>query len=211
MKEYLTILKEDQDEYIEKKSRFICTVKPVLTEIEAQDFIRSINEKCKDATHNCYAYIVTENVEIQRANDDGEPQGTAGLPILEVIKKEGLTNICVVVTRYFGGILLGAGGLVRAYSQAARKGIHKAGICRMAPYSRLKAIVNYTLYGKIQNSMSAMGNNIINVEYSDVVTMYIRVKSVNLNNTMNVITEISCGEAVLDVIENYYDADESYK
>ena len=117
MYSYKTIKIENSDEFVEKKSRFIGYAKPVVTEDEAIEFIKKIRAKHPDATHNVYAYKVREN-NIQRYSDDGEPAGTAGIPTLDVIQKEGITDICVVVTRYFGGILLGTGGLVKAYSQS---------------------------------------------------------------------------------------------
>lgn len=205
MKVYKTVLNEASAEMIEKKSRFICYVSPVNDEPEALEFVKKISDMNRDATHNVFAYVIAGNVEIQRASDDGEPQGTAGIPVLEVIKKENLVNVCAVVTRYFGGILLGAGGLIRAYSQSAREGLKAAQICTMGPYTKLKVKVNYTSLGKIQNSMNHMGNNIINTEYSDSVTIFIRVKLSKVESTIKAITEMTYGSAEIDQLDKYYD------
>lgn len=205
MKEYNTVIKEVSTELIERKSRFISSVKPVNSESDAQGFIKEISEKYKDANHNVFAYVIGGDVEIQRASDDGEPQGTAGIPVLDVIKKEGLINVCIVVTRYFGGILLGAGGLIRAYSNSARMGLHEAGMCRMGLYSRMSAAINYTHLGKVQNSMAAMGNNIIKIEYTESVKLYIVVKHENIQKTVDSIREITYGEAVVEEEEVFYD------
>ena len=123
--DYKTVKKGAYDEFVEKKSRFIGYVKPVTTEDEAIEFVNAVRKKHSDATHNCYAYIVREN-NIMRYSDDGEPAGTAGMPILDVLRKEDLTDVCVVVTRYFGGTLLGTGGLVRAYTKGAQVGLDAA-------------------------------------------------------------------------------------
>ena len=123
---YITVKKAADDRFEEKKSVFIGYVKRVTTEEEAKEFVAEINNKHKDARHNCYAYVIGQNMGIQRYSDNGEPQGTAGIPILEVIKKQGITDCAVVVTRYFGGILLGTGGLVRAYSNSLLKAIEQS-------------------------------------------------------------------------------------
>ena len=129
MKDYITLNQRAQDEFVERKSRFIGTATPVSTQEEAIAFIDEMRSKYWDATHNVYAYILRDGTK--RYSDDGEPQGTAGVPVLDVLQKEGLTDLCVVVTRYFGGILLGAGGLVRAYSHGAKIAVDAAGIgCR---------------------------------------------------------------------------------
>ena len=145
MNEYKTVEIENCDEFVEKKSRFIGYVKPVRTQQEAVDFISSIKSKHWDATHNVYAYVLREN-NIQRYSDDGEPSGTAGVPVLDVLKKEGLTDVCCVVTRYFGGILLGGGGLVRAYSHSAKIAVDAAGVAEMCSWSECKIQSDYTLF-----------------------------------------------------------------
>lgn len=205
MNEFKSIFKEATTELIERKSRFISNVKPVNTESEALDFIKKVNTIHKDANHNVYAYVINNNVGIERASDDGEPQGTAGIPVLEVIKREHLTNICVVVTRYFGGILLGAGGLIRAYSASAKNGIVEAQICTMALYSRISVKISYPYLGKIQNILNSSENTIINTQYTDYVKLYIKVKADNLDNVINTLKEYTNGESEIECLNNFYD------
>ena len=143
--EYRTILNEASDEFIERKSRFIGYIKPVTTQEDAVSFINEIKSKHWDATHNVYAYILRDG-QIRRYSDDGEPQGTAGIPVLDVLQKEGLTDCVVVVTRYFGGILLGGGGLVRAYSHAAKLAVDAAGVIKMSMCVRAECECDYGYY-----------------------------------------------------------------
>ena len=150
-KKYITVKKRAEDSFEEKKSEFIGYVKRVTTEEEAKEFVAEIKSMHKQARHNCYAYIVGENMGIQRYSDDGEPQGTAGIPILEVIKKQGITDCAIVVTRYFGGILLGAGGLTRAYIKGASIAIDAAGVVEKVHGARVSIEIEYDLYGKIMN------------------------------------------------------------
>lgn len=210
MNEYLTVLNETSYEMIERKSKFIAAVKPVNNECEAIEFIKKISDENKNATHNVYAYIIKDGVEINKASDDGEPQGTAGVPILEVIKKEGLINVCVVVTRYFGGILLGAGGLIRAYSSAAREGIHKAKICNMVIYKKIAVSLDYSLYGKVQNSMQEAGITILDVEYSDVVKLLLKVKYDNVEYITKILNDITNGSANIEYLNDYFDVCEVF-
>lgn len=143
---YRTIHKYGQEEIIINKSRFIGYAKPIESEQEALDFIECIKSKHRDATHNVYAYVYGENSNIQRFSDDGEPSGTAGIPTLEVIKKEDLRNVVVVVTRYFGGIKLGTGGLIRAYTKGAKIGLESGIIIEKVLHHKLKIRIEYTLY-----------------------------------------------------------------
>lgn len=170
MKTYKTVLKEGYFLLEEKKSRFISRAKPVFTEQEAIDYIQSIKSACWDATHNCYAYSIKTDSVYQRYSDDGEPQGTAGLPMLEVIKKKKLFNVVVVVTRYFGGTMLGAGGLVRAYSKACVGGIEDAREILVKSCHKLKIPIEYHLSGKLQNMLINKGYMISETEYSHQVT-----------------------------------------
>ena len=150
--DYLTLKKEAEAEFTEKRSRFIVYCKPVATEQEAIDFINQIRQKHRDARHNVYAYIVNDNGNLsQRYSDDGEPQGTGGMPVLDVLAKKGITNACIVVTRYFGGILLGAPGLVRAYGKAASKAIEEAGILEVIKCHEIVVTMPYNLYDKVNN------------------------------------------------------------
>ena len=145
---YFTISKAVSNSFIEKKSEFIGYISPVKTNDEAVEFISRIKSMHRKAKHNAYAYIL-KNGNISRYSDDGEPQGTAGIPVLDVIQKRGLTDVCVVVTRYFGGILLGGGGLVRAYSHAASIACDAAKIMDMRLCHKLIIETDYNMYGKI--------------------------------------------------------------
>ena len=151
---YKTIAQEAQAELVEKRSRFIATAAPVQTEQEALDLLARLRQKYWDARHNVYAYILQEN-NVARYSDDGEPSGTAGPPVLDMLKKEGLSNLIVVVTRYFGGILLGTGGLVHAYSKSSKMGVEAAGIVRMVLCRELFINCDYTWLGKIQNHLAS--------------------------------------------------------
>ncbi|MBO5364662.1 MAG: YigZ family protein [Clostridia bacterium] len=154
MKEqYTTIAKEAKAEIIEKRSRFIATARPVATEEEALTFLNQLRQEYWDATHNVYAYIIEEN-QLARYSDDGEPGGTAGMPVLDILRKEGLSNLIVVVTRYFGGTLLGTGGLVHAYSKSAKAGLEAAGLLDMILCRELSLTCEYTLWGTLQNYLS---------------------------------------------------------
>jgi len=146
-----TIVRDFQQEIVIEKSRFICTLKKVATEEEAQDFIKETKKKYWDATHNCSAYIVGESGAAQRSNDDGEPSGTAGLPMLEVLRKNNLHNVAAVVTRYFGGIKLGAGGLVRAYTNSVAAAIEEAGIAEKVLFGYFYFIQDINSAGKVLN------------------------------------------------------------
>ncbi len=191
---YLTVKEENCGEYIEKKSRFIGYAKPVETEAEAVAFIREIRARHHDATHHCYAYQIGEQDQLQRSSDDGEPAGTAGRPILEVIKKSGLKNTCVVVTRYFGGILLGAGGLVRAYSHAAQMGITIAGIVEKIPAATFSLTLDYTLWGKVENYLAAHKLVRQNVQYLEKVTVQVLTPRAEAEQVQRDITELGSGQ-----------------
>lgn len=170
---YLTVKTTAEDRFEEKKSLFIGYIKRVTTEEEAKEFVASIKSKHKDATHNCWAYAVGEKLNIQRYSDDGEPQGTAGIPILEVIKKNGITDCAIVVTRYFGGILLGAGGLTRAYTKGAAIAIKASGIVEKVRGLRIGLSMNYDLLGKVQYICGENNWHIEDTEYTDEVKLYI--------------------------------------
>jgi uncharacterized YigZ family protein len=157
--------------FIEKKSKFISYIAPVYTEQEAVDFINAIKKKHYDASHNCSAFIIGEAGNIQRSSDDGEPSGTAGLPILEVLRKESLTNTAIVVTRYFGGIMLGGGGLIRAYTQGCADAVKAAGIMRLQPYDHYEVTIDYSMLSKIQHEIVKKEYLIDNTQYMDVVTL----------------------------------------
>ena len=154
--DYKTLKQAASDEFIVNKSRFIGYASPCETEEEALAFLKSIREKHKDATHNCYAYVIGQNAGIMRYNDDGEPGGTAGMPMMEVIKARGVVNCCVVVTRYFGGILLGAGGLVRAYSHGCAIALNSAQVVRMEESQKILLDVPYPLWDRINHALKSL-------------------------------------------------------
>ena len=156
-----TVYEGGQGEIIEKKSRFIATVKPVKTEEEALELIETLKKKYWDATHNCFAYIIGEGAPLKRCSDDGEPSGTAGRPMLDVLEGEALRDVCVVVTRYFGGTLLGTGGLVRAYSGAVRAGLEASVLITRQKGVKLQVGTDYTGLGKIQYLLGQRGIKIL--------------------------------------------------
>ena len=167
---YKTLAAPAEAEFTEKKSQFIGYITPVENEQQAIDFIGKIRSMHRKATHNCYAYILRDN-NISRHSDDGEPSGTAGVPIYEVLRKEGLTDVCCVVTRYFGGVLLGAGGLVRAYSKGAKIAIDAGKIKDMCMAERLKIRLDYGLYGKIGAFLSQHDFRSENEDFAADVTI----------------------------------------
>lgn len=201
--EYRTVKEFNNDEYIVKRSRFIGYAKPVRTVDEANAFIAEIKSKHWDATHNVYAYILRDG-GIKRYSDDGEPQGTAGVPVLDVIEKEGLTDTVVVVTRYFGGVLLGGGGLVRAYSHSAKIAVESAKIITMALCIDLEINCDYTFYGKLGAFLANEGAVILDTQFTDEVKVIFRIKSEFHDQMNKKITELSFGKITPRVIsENF--------
>jgi uncharacterized YigZ family protein len=172
---YLTVSGFASAEIIEKKSRFIGYINTAADEQAAQAFLQEIRTKHRDATHNCYAYQAGEHDEFQRSGDDGEPAGTAGRPILEIIKGSGLKNTVVVVTRYFGGILLGTGGLVRAYSAAARAAVEAAGIVRCEPAGLYALAVEYSSWQRLESFLQTSGCEVRDVRFTDRVDVQVCV------------------------------------
>ena len=175
MDSYKTLGQYAAEEYIVKRSRFIGYAKPVKSEQEALDFIEEIRKKHWDATHNVYAYSIREG-SVKRFSDDGEPQGTAGMPVLNVITQEGITDCVVVVTRYFGGILLGGGGLVRAYSHSAKLGVDAAQIITMAPWFVCTTSCDYTYYGKIETLIRDFGGVMGETDFGENVNITFRIE-----------------------------------
>jgi len=173
--EYKTVAKEATAEIEEKKSRFIASVKPVDNEEEAAEFINKIKGKYWDATHNVYAYYICNDGVRQKYSDDGEPSGTAGMPVLEAIKKLDVRDVVVVVTRYFGGTLLGAAGLVRAYGKSAITGLEAAGIIKKQLCEKVQLTIEYELLGKMRNMIEAAGYAIAGMEYGQDVGMSVYV------------------------------------
>lgn len=180
MKGYKTLKMAANDEFVVNKSRFIGYASPCEKEEEALAFLHAIRQKHKDATHNCYAYIIGKNAGIMRYNDDGEPGGTAGMPIIEVMKAQQVVNCCVVVTRYFGGVLLGAGGLVRAYTKGCVVALKAAQVVSMEPTQRWWVELAYPLWDKVLHSLKSQPVQIEDTAFSATVncTLLIRTKDV---------------------------------
>lgn len=203
MQEYKTVEKEASDFFIEKKSKFIGYAKPVKTQEEAVEFISEIKSKHWDATHNVYAYVLREN-NIQRYSDDGEPSGTAGVPVLDVMLKESLVDVCVVATRYFGGTLLGAGGLVRAYSHTSKIALEAAGIITMAQCSVMRAEVDYSFYDRLNILLSDFSAVILNTSFSDKVCVEFSVKE-NIADLLNAkLIDVSNGKYALKFLRSEF-------
>ena len=188
---YRTILRSGQAEIIEKKSRFIASVSPVKSEDDAKSFIDEIRRKHWNATHNVFAYQIGEKSEIQRFSDDGEPQGTAGKPVLSVLIGEDIKNCCIVVTRYFGGTLLGTGGLVRAYGKCAKEGLYEAQIIEVDVYKELSILTDYSLQGKVQYGILEGGYTIKDMIFTDKVEFIVMVKEQEAENFEKKMIDIS--------------------
>lgn len=172
LREYRTVAKEAEITLIEKKSKFLARIKPVKTVEEAEAFIEEIRKEHWNATHNVPAYILGVRQEIQKFSDDNEPSGTAGLPMLEMLRGYEVVDAVVVVTRYFGGTLLGRGGLIRAYGGATREVLREAGIVRMAPAQKISIKVDYVHSGRIENEMLSQNLTLLDTEYLEQVTFH---------------------------------------
>ncbi len=173
---YKTLMKRGADEMIVNKSRFIGHGAPVSDEEGALAFLNEVRKRHREATHNVYAYILGPNMGAMRFSDDGEPSGTAGMPVLEVLRAKGLTDCCVVVTRYFGGVLLGAGGLVRAYAQGAARAVEACGIGTMYPTARYLMDVDYPLLGRLEHHLKTQPAVLEDKHFADVVTLTLVVR-----------------------------------
>ena len=191
------------DEFVEKRSRFIGEVRYTPTEEEALAFIAEINEKHKTATHNVYAYSIRSN-NIMRYSDNGEPQGTAGMPVLDVFRKEEVFDFCCVVTRYFGGILLGGGGLVRAYSHSAKIALDAAGIAVMRLWRKAEMSVPYNLFEIVQKLITEMGAKNIEADYGAEVTVSFVIPSEDFDALSAKIFDMSAGKVTLSRGEERY-------
>lgn len=191
--DYLTVKNEANFTFVEKKSRFIGYIKPCTTENEAIAFVNSIKKKHSDARHNVYAYVLRENNK-QRYSDDGEPQGTGGLPVLEVITKKGITDVCVVVTRYFGGILLGTGGLTRAYSEGCKGALQESGIVLMSECDCFNIECDYSFYNTLQSIFIKNNVQIENSQFNENVKLDCYVKQSDYKTLVEEITEKFSGK-----------------
>jgi len=201
---YLTIKNEGSAEIIIQKSRFIGYVKRVETEEEAQSFVQDIKKRHHDATHNCSAYIIGEHDQIQKANDDGEPSGTAGLPMLEVLKKQKLKDTAVVVTRYFGGIKLGAGGLIRAYGNTTSETIRETGVVKRQLMQGFSITVDYSLLGKLENMLRNSEHILKKINYLDTVEFIVYVKDGGEDPFQEWIVDLSSDQADVKELDQAY-------
>lgn len=201
---YYTVKKQGQDELHIQKSRFIGYVRRVETEEEAQEFILEIKKKHHDATHNCSCYMIGEHDQIQKANDDGEPSGTAGVPMLEVLKKQGLKDTAVVVTRYFGGIKLGAGGLIRAYGNTTSQAIKAAGIVKRQLMQGYSITVEYGLLGKLENTLRSSEYILENIHYQEDVEFIVFAESGKEQEFEEWIIDLTNDQAIIQKTEKKY-------
>ena len=190
--DYLTVAKAAVDEFTEKRSRFIGAIQPVTTEEEALAFIRARTKEFWDAKHNVYAYVL-EGGSLCRFSDDGEPQGTAGIPVLDVLRKEGLTDCAVVVTRYFGGILLGGGGLVRAYSHAAKLAVDAAGVVEMRRCLLGEIPCDYAQYGWLPAFLAEQGAVVTDTRFEEAVTVCFSLPAEGKERLEAALTDRSAG------------------
>ena len=204
MGSYITIRHRSSFEYEDRKSIFIGEAMPVETEQEALAFIESVKKHYPDARHHVYAYVLREN-SIMRFTDDREPQGTAGMPVLDIIRKNGLTDTVVVVTRYFGGTLLGTGGLVRAYSAAAIGAIEAAEIITYDIYVTLNIETTYSDYQKFSPIFSEVGYRSEDIRYTDKVILTGSVRKVNLESLKDKIVQTTSGRAKIEIIDEKFD------
>lgn len=202
--QYKTVRDFGQAEIVIKKSRFIGFARPVETEEAAVAFIDSIKKLHGQATHNCSAYMVGERDQFQKASDDGEPSGTAGRPILEVIKQQGLKNVAVVVTRYFGGIMLGAGGLVRAYTEGAVAGLAAAGPVIRVLHREVTVELDYTWHGKVENELHLRGTRMGETAFTDKVTLSCWPQAGEADAFIAWMTDLTQGQAAIAAGEPRY-------
>ncbi len=200
---YKTVKKISESLIVEKKSKFIASVFPVDNEPDALKFLSAVKSKYPDATHHVYAYIIDEN-NIFRYTDDGEPSGTAGMPVLDTIRKEGLVDVLVVVTRYFGGTLLGTGGLVHAYGTSAKEGLQKSEIITRCLCNIVSVTVDYSLSGKIQYKVASDNLILEDTVYDENVTFLVCCTPETTEKFIKDITDLTNAKAVCEVVDNKY-------
>ena len=201
-KSYGTVLQEAEASFVEKRSRFIGRCRPVATEEEAQDFIAGVRKRHWDAAHNVWAYVLRDGA--MRYSDDGEPQGTAGQPALNVLLKWELTDCAVVTTRYFGGILLGAGGLTRAYAQGAAQAVQAAGEADMLPCLRGDIRCSYAQYGMVAPLVAACGGVVEEADYTEAVRVRFHLPQERRGELEKALTERSCGSLMVEEVEKIH-------
>ena len=204
LKNYKTVKGFGEQEIIISKSRFIAYVDRAETEEDAVNFIDKIKKMHPTATHNCSCYMVGEQDQIQKASDDGEPSGTAGVPMLEVLKKQGLKDTVVVVTRYFGGIKLGGGGLIRAYGKATTEGITAAQVVERKLHHFMKISIDYTWLGKVENEIRSSHYKLDNIQYADLVDIYVYVLCDEEDTFISWMTELTNGQAIVTLENSDY-------
>ena len=204
LKKYKSLRKVDEKEIIIEKSSFIGTAKAVADEEKALEFIREVKKRHYEATHNVYAYILGDDNNIQRFSDDGEPSGTAGVPVLEVLKKNDLRNVCAVVTRYFGGIKLGKGGLVRAYSKGASAALEASEVIWRTLYKVVAVKVDYTLLGMMQNQLKLDGYALRNINYADNVVFEVYVENNQTEDFLAKVTDWCNARVETQIIDEEY-------
>ena len=195
---YITIANEFRTEYIIEKSHFIATIAPVSTEEEAQAFIQRISKEFWDATHNCTAYAIGPRQEQQRSSDNGEPSGTAGKPMLEVLKKTTITNVAVVVTRYFGGIKLGAGGLIRAYSHSVAKAVQEGPKLLIAPRQIVSLTIDYSYFGSVERQLQTLELP-YQSSFTDTISLEIYVEPNFVSELETTITNLTGGNLLWEL------------
>ena len=196
---FLSIHSNQSYSFIVNKSEFIGHAFYVESVDDAEKYISEIRDKYKDATHNCFAYIIGVDKLIQKYSDDGEPSGTAGIPMLEVLRKKDLTNCLVISTRYFGGILLGAGGLVRAYTKSTVGALEESIIVKKELFYNIDIILDYVFWGKIENILKNFGLEIINIEYLEQVKINLSVKKENFKRLKNIITNETSDNCIIKI------------
>jgi len=204
MSNFKSVHKFGQGEIIINKSRFIGSAAPVNNEEEAIEFIGIIKKEFRDASHNVYAYSIGENANLQRFTDDGEPSGTAGMPVLNVINQENLRNVAVVVTRYFGGVLLGAGGLVRAYTKCAKIGLENGLIVDKVLYYDIFVKIEYTLLGKMENELTKNKFIIKDKIFEENVILHVLSRGDDLERLNNLINEVTSGKSDIKIGQTSY-------
>ena len=197
-KQYKTVYQGGMGEIVEKKSRFIATVIPCEDEETALQFIEATKKKYWDARHNCSAYTIGLNHELERCSDDGEPAKTAGRPMLDVLLNEGIHNVCVVVTRYFGGVLLGTGGLVRAYQAATKEGLNNSTVITKQYGKKIRIVTDYNGIGKLQYIVANNGYTMLSTDYTDVVTARVMVTPSEQDGFIKKVTEATSGKAEIE-------------
>ena len=200
---YKTVAEESETLIIEKKSKFYSHVKPVDNEADAIAYLNEMRSRYSDATHNVYAYVIDEN-NIFRYSDDGEPGGTAGMPVLDAIRKSGIVDVIVVVTRYFGGTLLGTGGLVHAYGASAKKGLEESGIIIRTMCDIISVRVSYELSGKLQYKFATDGYMLEDTLYENDVTFFICSPKEDTEWLIAELIDITSGKAEINVIDSKY-------